>query len=163
MVGKNTIKYQKYFEPIVNFWVSGKIVDGEKLSDVINERHENVKYLPGRKLPLNVLAIENLVEACKDATILIFVVPHQAIQSENFNLPDYIKFSEVLDQLDGKIKPNAIAVSLIKGISKDSDGELKLISEEIEERLQIDTSVLMGANLAPEVADDKFCESTIGI
>lgn len=41
-------------------------------------------------------------------------------------------------------------------------GGLKLISEEIKELLQVDVNVLMGANLAHEVADDNFCEATIG-
>ncbi len=35
----------------VNMWVFEEIVDGEKLTDIINTRHENVKYLPGKKLP----------------------------------------------------------------------------------------------------------------
>lgn len=39
---------------------------------------------------------------------------------------------------------------------------LKLISEVIGERLGIPMSVLMGANIASEVADEKFCETTIG-
>lgn len=39
---------------------------------------------------------------------------------------------------------------------------LKLISEVIREKLGIKMSVLMGANIANEVADDKFCETTIG-
>ncbi|KAK6058424.1 putative glycerol-3-phosphate dehydrogenase [NAD(P)+ ] [Cooperia oncophora] len=41
-------------------------------------------------------------------------------------------------------------------------GGVKLISEEIREILNIDVSVLMGANLAHEVANDDFCEATIG-
>lgn len=41
-------------------------------------------------------------------------------------------------------------------------GDLKLISEEIRDLLKIEVSVLMGANLAPEVANDNFCEATIG-
>ena len=38
-------------------WVYEEIVDGEKLSEIINKRHENVKYLPGEKLPENVVSI----------------------------------------------------------------------------------------------------------
>lgn len=40
---------------------------------------------------------------------------------------------------------------------------MHLVSEEIKEILGIDVAVLMGANLAPEVANDNFCEATIGI
>ena len=37
-----------------------------------------------------------------------------------------------------------------------------LISDEIREGLDMDVSVLMGANIANEVARDQFCESTVG-
>lgn len=49
-----------------------------------------------------------------------------------------------------------------QGVSTEKRGGLKLISEEIKEILKIEVSVLMGANLAPEVANDNFCEATIG-
>lgn len=39
---------------------------------------------------------------------------------------------------------------------------MKLISDHIREKLKIEISVLMGANIAKEVADEKFCETTIG-
>lgn len=80
-------------------WVFEEIVNGEKLSEIINtryliywltfvwklsrimfklpSRHENVKYLPGKVLPENVVAITDVVEASKDADILIIVIPHQ--------------------------------------------------------------------------------------
>ena len=47
-----------YFENRVNMWVYEETVEfnGEKrkLTDVINRHHENVKYLPGIKLPCNI-------------------------------------------------------------------------------------------------------------
>lgn len=52
-------------------------------------------------------------------------------------------------------------VSVIQGIDEGPDG-LKLISDIIREKLEIEVSVLMGANIASEVADEKFCETTIG-
>ena len=32
----------------VRWWVFHEIINGEKLSDIINSKHENVKYLPGK-------------------------------------------------------------------------------------------------------------------
>ncbi|KAK7886058.1 hypothetical protein WMY93_025679 [Mugilogobius chulae] len=47
------------------------------------------------------------------------------------------------------------------GVDVGPDG-LKLISDIIREKMEIDVSVLMGANIANEVAAEKFCETTIG-
>ena len=36
-----------------------------------------IRYLPGIKLPDNVIACSELKKTCDDATMLVFVVPHQ--------------------------------------------------------------------------------------
>lgn len=38
-------------------YVYEEIINNEKLTDIINKLHENVKYLPGHKLPENVASI----------------------------------------------------------------------------------------------------------
>ncbi|XP_023612117.1 glycerol-3-phosphate dehydrogenase [NAD(+)], cytoplasmic isoform X1 [Myotis lucifugus] len=146
IVGGNAAKLA-HFDPRVTMWVFEEDVGGRKLTEIINTQHENVKYLPGHKLPSNVVAVPDVVQAAVDADILIFVVPHQFI-------------SKICDQLKGHLKANAIGMSLIKGIDEGPNG-LKLISEVIGERLGIPVNVLMGANIANEVADEKFCETTI--
>ncbi|XP_029821842.1 glycerol-3-phosphate dehydrogenase [NAD(+)], cytoplasmic, partial [Manacus vitellinus] len=55
--------------------------------------------------------------------------------------------------------PLSLVVS--QGVDEGPDG-LRLISDIIHEKLGIEMTVLMGANLANEVADEKFCETTIG-
>lgn len=54
IVGSNTAKYAT-FEDTVNMWVFEEMVNGRKLTEIINAEHENVKYLPGHKLPPNVV------------------------------------------------------------------------------------------------------------
>ncbi|XP_034446758.1 glycerol-3-phosphate dehydrogenase [NAD(+)], cytoplasmic isoform X1 [Hippoglossus hippoglossus] len=147
IVGANATQNAK-FDNTVKMWVFEEMVNGRKLTEVINTDHENVKYLPGHTLPTNVLAVPDLVEASSDADILVFVIPHQFV-------------GKVCDTIKGKIKSDALGISLIKGVDEGPDG-LRLISDVIQEKLGINMSVLMGANIANEVADEKFCETTIG-
>jgi len=63
----------------VYMYVYEEIISGKKLTEIINETHENIKYLPGHKLPENVVATSDIVEAARNADILIFVLPHQYI------------------------------------------------------------------------------------
>lgn len=46
---------EKKFDETVVMWVWEETINGEKLSEIINTKHENVKYLPGRILPSNVV------------------------------------------------------------------------------------------------------------
>ncbi|MCJ8735502.1 hypothetical protein PDJAM_G00247770 [Pangasius djambal] len=147
IIGQN-VKASNRFAPIVNMWVFEEIINGRKLTDLINTEHENVKYLPGHKLPKNVIAVPDITEAVAGADILVFVVPHQFI-------------GKLCDQMKPHVKPGAIGISLIKGIDEGPSG-LTLISDIIRGKLGLDVSVLMGANIATEVAEEKFCETTIG-
>ncbi|XP_056371244.1 glycerol-3-phosphate dehydrogenase [NAD(+)], cytoplasmic [Oenanthe melanoleuca] len=147
IAGSNAARLSS-FESQVNMWVLQEEVGGRRLTDIINTEHENVKYLPGHKLPPNVVAEPDLLKACAGADVLLFVVPHQFI-------------GKVCDQLKGHVKKEAVGMSLIKGVDEGPDG-LRLISDIIREKLGIEMSVLMGANIANEVAEEKFCETTIG-
>ena len=66
-----------------------------------------------------------------------------------------------LSPLKGKLKEGAVGISLIKGFMIVPGGGIKLMSETITKMLGIPVGVLMGANLAGEVAADQFCETTI--
>lgn len=148
IIGDNAAHNPK-FDSQVNMWVFEEQVNGRNLTEIINTEHENVKYLPGYKLPENVVAIPDLIEAVKGADILIFCVPHQFLGA-------------MLPRIKSEgLTSSAIAVSLIKGIDFNEHG-IVLISNMIRDTLNIDCSVLMGANVANEVAAGDFCESTLG-
>lgn len=55
IVGDNVVKYSDVFEDTVNMYVYEELVNGRKLTEIINEDHENVKYLPGHQLPANIV------------------------------------------------------------------------------------------------------------
>uniref|UniRef100_A0A0R3RIE3 Glycerol-3-phosphate dehydrogenase [NAD(+)] n=1 Tax=Elaeophora elaphi TaxID=1147741 RepID=A0A0R3RIE3_9BILA len=150
IIGRNAGRHSNDFDPEVRMWVHEEMINGRKLTEIINTQHENVKYLPGKKLSPNVTAIADLVTACVDSDILIFVIPHQFVEN-------------ICMQLKGHLKEGALAISLIKGFLIDKkEGVIRLVSEGIRELLNIDTAVLMGANIAKEVANDEFAEATIG-
>jgi len=54
-----------------------------------------------------------------------------------------------------------ILFCVYKGLDVE-EGRLQLISEVIKSCLGVDCAVLMGANIASDVAKQQFCEATIG-
>ena len=54
IVGENVKRYDEFNE-LVLMWVFEEMVEGRKLSEIINTEHENVKYLKGYKIPENVV------------------------------------------------------------------------------------------------------------
>ncbi|KAH7487896.1 hypothetical protein PRIC1_011552 [Phytophthora ramorum] len=149
IIGENTQKLTETFERDINMWVFEEQVDGRNLTEIINTEHENVKYLPGYKLPENIIAVPDLCDAVRGADILIFCVPHQFLGRMLVSIKQQ------------GLKEGAMAVSLIKGIDFDDQGVV-LVSDLIRKGLDVDCSVLMGANVANEVAAGDFCESTLG-
>jgi hypothetical protein len=111
IVGKNCQRLP-FCENQVNMWVFEETItvdeatgEKRKLTEIINERHENIKYLPGIALPTNINAVPDLADACKDATLLIFVLPHQFLP-------------KLLPIIRKSAHPSCRGVSLIKGIGK---------------------------------------------
>eukprot|EP00287_Rhodomonas_sp_CCMP768_P008642 CAMPEP_0196736308 /NCGR_PEP_ID=MMETSP1091-20130531/14416_1 /TAXON_ID=302021 /ORGANISM="Rhodomonas sp., Strain CCMP768" /LENGTH=201 /DNA_ID=CAMNT_0042080019 /DNA_START=14 /DNA_END=616 /DNA_ORIENTATION=- len=148
IVGANCKRHPE-FEDTVKMWVFEEMINGRKLTEIINTEHENVKYMKGIKLPDNIVAEPDLVKAATGAHVLIFVLPHQFL-------------GNICKKIAGTHAPDCIAISLIKAVHFDDKG-MVLISDMIRQGLNgMDCSVLMGANLAKEVASGAFCETTIG-
>lgn len=146
LVAENCKEKPQLFDPIVKMWVHEEFVDGKSLVDIINQQHENVKYLPNINLPSNLVANKNIFDVAQDADLLIFNIPHQFLTS-------------ILKQLKG-INPNIRAISCLKGLEVNSHG-CKLLSTSITETLGLHCGVLSGANIASEVAQEKWSETTI--
>ncbi|EKC99790.1 hypothetical protein A1Q2_05869 [Trichosporon asahii var. asahii CBS 8904] len=148
IAGINVLKHENEFHSRVPMWVFEEQIDGRNLTDIINEKHVNVKYLPDITLGYNVVAVPDIVETVKDATAIIFVMPHQFLD-------------KVLDDISGHVSPNAKAISLIKGVDV-KGADIHIFADVIEKRLGIPCSALSGANIASEVALGRFSETTIG-
>ncbi|KAF2090776.1 NAD-dependent glycerol-3-phosphate dehydrogenase [Saccharata proteae CBS 121410] len=164
IVAENVKAHPQLFEEKVQMWVyeeevtidsksrhydpSSPFCKGpQKLSKVINELHENVKYLPNITLPNNVIANPSLEQSAKESTILVFVIPHQFI-------------ARICDRLTGNILPFARGISCTKGVDV-SDKGIQLFSESIGQRLGIYCGALSGANIASEIAMEKYSETTV--
>jgi len=126
---------------------SGQSTKPQKLTELINQYHENVKYLPNIPLPDNIVANPSVEDAVKGSTILVFNLPHQFI-------------GKVCEQMKGNIVPFARGISCIKGVVVNSE-EIGLFSEDIGQKLGIYCGALSGANIATEVAQEKFSETTV--
>lgn len=162
IVAENTREHPDLFEETVQMWVyeedvtispksahydPAKASEKHKLTELINSLHENVKYLPGIALPTNVVANPSLQDAVRDSSILVFNLPHQFI-------------ANVCKQLKGHILPFARGISCIKGVNVTDDG-VSLFSEWIGDGLGIYCGALSGANIASEIAAEKWSETTI--
>jgi glycerol-3-phosphate dehydrogenase (NAD+) len=86
-------------------WTKDEAVGSDLLSNIINQDHENVKYLPGYLLPKNVIAVPNLADVCSVSNILIFALPHQYLETTLNSMKDHLTTK------------NLQCVSLIKGQS----------------------------------------------
>lgn len=148
LIASNTLRLASFHDE-VRMWVFEETLpNGDKLSDVINRTNENVKYLPGIKLGKNVVADPDIEHAARDANMLVFVTPHQFVEG-------------ICKRLVGKVREDVQAISLIKGMEVKMEGPC-MISSLIKEQLGIDCCVLMGANIANEIAEGKFSEATVG-
>jgi len=178
-IGKNVLEHDM-FDKEVQMWVfeeyvkleDGKWVrpargakppDGktwvdegyEPLTEVINRLHENVIYLPGIPLPKSIIAQPDIKKCVTGATMMVFVIPH------NFLAP-------IVPKMEGAFAKGAVGISLIKGIEFE-DSKPVLISDLLQKEMaksegapKVDMSVLMGANVANEVAKGDFAEATVG-
>ncbi|AEE13777.1 Glycerol-3-phosphate dehydrogenase (NAD(P)+) [Thermodesulfobium narugense DSM 14796] len=117
----------------------------EEVVNNINSLHENVRYLKGIKLPLNVFATSDR-RLLSDIDDVVFSVPVQSIR-------------QVIEDFKPFFKESVRILNLGKGIEIST---LKRVSEIFKELLPNSRySVLSGPNFAREVALKEYCATVI--
>jgi len=116
--------------------------------EAITATRENPGYLPGITLPTSLTATTDPAAALDGADLVVLAVTAQTLRS-------------CLVALAPLIPPEALLVSLIKGIEQ---GSCKRMSEVIEETLDVPPSrvaVVSGPNLAREIAERQVAASVV--
>lgn len=103
----------------------------------LDKKRENVKYLPGIKIPRRIKIEEDIQKAVEEVEIVVLAVPSKY-------------FRRVIQKIKGVKTKGKIFLSVAKGIE---DGTLKRMSEVVKEELGRNTSlaVLSGPTIAPEI------------
>jgi glycerol-3-phosphate dehydrogenase (NAD(P)+) len=108
----------------------------------IEERHENVDYLPGVPLPTELRVTADATEALDGAGIVVLAVPSQTVRD------NLVRWAPA-------VHPDATLVSLMKGVEL---GTAKRMSEVIDEVVGCGAgrvAVVSGPNLAREIAEEQ--------
>ncbi|MEY2674687.1 MAG: hypothetical protein RLZZ514_1252, partial [Actinomycetota bacterium] len=111
----------------------------EDVTDEINKLHRNGDYLPGIKLPKNLTADSNPESVLKDAEIVFLAVPSQSLRE---NLTAWGEF----------IPKDAILVSLMKGVEKDTGLRMSEVIAQATGFPEEQIAVVSGPNLSIEIA-----------
>ena len=119
---------------------------------VLARRHEqaqeiqvakrNSQYLPGINLPKSLRASSDPSVALRGANLVFLAVPSQSLRQN-------------LEDLEAHLEPNAVLVSLVKGVEK---GTAMRMSEVIADTLDIGAErigVVSGPNIALEIAKEQ--------
>lgn len=109
----------------------------QEQADYINDKRENVDYLPGINIPDNIRATTNLKEVIEDSEIIVLAVPSQAIRS-------------ICKKIQKFVNSNQILVDVAKGIENDTGMRLsEICKQELPNNKYV---VLSGPSHAEEVS-----------
>lgn len=120
----------------------------KKTADEINTKHTNERYLPGAKLPKQLLATDDIEQVVKDADIILMVVPSKG-------------FRAVLEIVKNYIRAEVPVISLTKGLEENS--ELRMTEVIMELLPGHPTGTLTGPNLAAEIISGMAAASVLAI
>ncbi|WP_225753792.1 NAD(P)H-dependent glycerol-3-phosphate dehydrogenase [Actinotalea sp. Marseille-Q4924] len=106
----------------------------------VREEHRNEAYLPGVPLPERITATTDPAEALRGAQVVAVAVPAQSART-------------VLAPLREHLEPDAVVVSLMKGVELTSDRRMSEVLQEVLDVPASRVAVVSGPNLAREIAE----------
>ncbi|MEU7882668.1 NAD(P)H-dependent glycerol-3-phosphate dehydrogenase [Microbispora bryophytorum] len=110
-----------------------------EIVDAINETRENPEYLPGTRLPDTIRATTDPAEAMEGADFVVLAVPSQTLRAN-------------LQMWKPHIPPEAVLVSLMKGVELGTCRRMSEVVCEVAEVPERRVAVISGPNLVPELA-----------
>jgi glycerol-3-phosphate dehydrogenase (NAD(P)+) len=119
-----------------------------EVAEQINCIHRNVQYLKDTELPANITASTNVAEVLREAELVVLAVPAQSLRAQ-------------LGAWKPLIEPDAVVVSLMKGLEIGTDARM---SQVIQEELGLPperVAVISGPNLAMEIARQEPTASVV--
>lgn len=111
----------------------------EDVVDEINTEHRNGDYLPGVNLPSNLIATADTSAALAEAEQIYIAIPSQSLRAS-------------LLEWSPMIPANAILVSLMKGVEKESGLRMSEVIASVANISPDRIAVVSGPNLALEIA-----------
>jgi glycerol-3-phosphate dehydrogenase (NAD(P)+) len=119
-----------------------------EVCEAINEHHENTEYFPGIELPASVRATPDPEEAAAGAEFVVLSVPSQ-------------KLRENLGQWTDVMPPEAVFVSLMKGVELGTTKRMSEVIREVTGAPAHRICVVSGPNLAREIAQREPAASVV--
>lgn len=114
----------------------------EDITEEINTTHRNADYLPGIKLPANLRASSDVAEVLAGAEQVFLAVPAQTLRAN-------------LTEWGSLIEPNAILVSLMKGVERETGLRMSEVIAESTGFAAAQIAVVSGPNLSQEIAAEQ--------
>ncbi len=111
----------------------------EQLAAAVRDTHENPDYLPGVRLPDNLTATGDALEAVDGADFVVLAVPSQSLRAN-------------LGAVASGLARDAVLVSLIKGVELGTTKRMSEVIAEVGDVPFSQVAVVTGPNLAKEIA-----------
>jgi len=118
------------------------------VANMINSTGCNQEYLPDVRLPASLRATTDPAEAVADADVVVLAVPSQTLRQ---NLVRWV----------GLIPPDALMVSLMKGIELDTGMRMSQVIAEAADWPADQIAVISGPNLAREIAERQYAATVV--